>query len=239
MSNVLLNSSAAYDRIAGEYYHDQHKTCRNFDRTTVAALAAQNLVIPKRGRVLDVGCGKGSVGVYLGIKASRVVQLDSSVQMLALQPREECLLQVLHRAESLPFLDAQFSCVAAFLCDPYFGLNFLAEASRVLEPSGLFIATTPAKEWGEPLRLAIEIDSCETRFKTIAGSEVRVPSTLVSRDRIAEMLVHVGFEAINVIPFRLPADVQPVSQDIIAVADKLKCKPTEIDLLYLIAATKE
>ncbi len=45
-------------------------------------------------------------GEFLEIDPSRVVQLDSSAEMLALPDREPSVLRVLHDAETLPFRQA-------------------------------------------------------------------------------------------------------------------------------------
>jgi SAM-dependent methyltransferase len=206
---------AAYDQIAGEYYDAFHKTCRNFDQTTIKALESVRSRIPQGGLILDIGSGKGRCVEFLGVDANQVIQLDNSRAILDLSPRE------------------------AFLCDPYLGLDFLAEAYRILRTDGLFLATTPAYEWGTALRRGISIDSSEMRFETLAGSEVRVPSILVPRDRLVEMLRRVGFiSEIQVQPHRLPKDAAPVSEDVTRAADALKCRVHELDLLYLVIARK-
>lgn len=158
---------APYDQIAGEYYDAFHKTCRNFDQTTSRAIESVRPLAPHSGLILDVGAGKGRCIELLGVDQNRIIQLDNSSVMLGLYPREPSLLRIQHDAEQLPFLDREFSCVTAFLCYPYLGLNFLSEAHRVLRPGGLFLSTTPAYEWGTALRRGIAIDYSETRFKTL------------------------------------------------------------------------
>jgi SAM-dependent methyltransferase len=231
---------APYDQIAAEYYDSFHKTCRNFDYASLRALEQIRPRVPDRGLVLDIGCGRGRCVEFLGVDAKRVVQLDNSRAMLELVPREECLLRVLHDAEDLPFLDDQFSCVTSFLCDTFLGLDFLAEAYRVLKSGGLFLATTPAFEWGSAIRHKLSIDPSVTRFKTLTGGELRVPSILVPRNKLVEMLRHVGFpeDGIEVQVRRLPEDAQPISEDVVLAASALKCDLHELELLYLVLATK-
>jgi SAM-dependent methyltransferase len=231
---------APYDQIAGEYYNDFHKTCRNFDETTLKAIESIRTRIPKDGLILDIGCGRGRCIEYLSVESNRIIQLDNSLAMLKLSPREDCLIRILHEAEQLPFLDMQFACVTSFLCDTFFGLNFLAEAFRVLNAGGLFLSTMPSFEWGTALRRELSIDSSETRFKTIAGSEIRVPSVLVSTNRLVAMLEKVGFDGsqIEVQKHKLPEGISPISDDITIAADKLKCSVNDLDLVYLIIASK-
>src|SRR6185437_9304844 len=170
-------TNAAYDQIACAYYAIEHRTSRNFDDAARVALGSLSRRVPPTGIVLDVGCGRGRAGEFLGLDPSRVIQLDNSTAMLKLEPREECALRIRHSAESLPFVNQEFACVAAFLCDPYLGLEFLAESYRVLKRGGLFVATTPAYEWGLPLRTALGLNTSMTRFITRQGI-ILAPSVL-------------------------------------------------------------
>jgi ubiquinone/menaquinone biosynthesis C-methylase UbiE len=183
---------APYDAIADEYYEAAHKTSRNFDEATTSALGPVRNRISADGLVLDVGAGRGRCCEYLAIDSRRVIHLDNSSRMLQVTPREHSLIRVVHQAEHLPFLDEQFSCVTSFLCDPFLGLNFLAEAYRVLKRGGLFIATTPAHEWGNTLRTILKMDKHSTRFITREGKVV-VPSVLVPITQLREMLSRTGF----------------------------------------------
>jgi hypothetical protein len=47
------------------------------------------LIFYQRGKVLELGAGRGRVGEYLGIGPNRVVQLDSSEVMFDLPDRED------------------------------------------------------------------------------------------------------------------------------------------------------
>jgi len=232
-------STAPYDLIAPEYYEASHQTSRNFDQTSSHALQPVRARIPLTGLVLDVGAGRGRCNEFLGINPERVIQLDDSQRMLEVIPREACMLRVLHQAECLPFFNTEFSFVASFLCDPFLGLNFLHEAYRVLAPGGLFIATTPSYEWGAPLRAHLGISPFETRFITREGKVV-VPSVLIPRNKLIEMLEVAGFkrDKVRVSCHRLPHDVAPISPDIILPAETLRLGVHELDILYLIEAKK-
>jgi len=226
--------TAPYDQIAAEYYDPSHRTSRNFDDTTVAAFRESKPEVPSEGLVLDVGAGRGRCGEFLRIPPNRIVQLDNSRRMLELQPREESLLRIVHQAEELPFLDGQFACVASFLCDAFLGLNFLAEAFRVLASPGVLVGTTPSHEWGVALRNEINIDTSETRFMTKAGARVLIPSLLVPADRLKQMLIASGFEQrhTEVRKHRLPSGLPSISPDIIAPASTLRTGVHDLDILY-------
>jgi SAM-dependent methyltransferase len=232
-------SEAPYDLIASEYYLAEHQTSRNFDQTTAVALALVRARVPAEGLVLDVGAGRGRCCEFLRVDPSRVIQLDNSDRMLEVHPREACALRVLQRAESLPFLGAEFACVTAFLCDPFLGLEFLAESYRVLRRGGILIATTPAYEWGAPLRKALGISTNTTRFITKEGIIV-VPSVIVPQLQLTDMLRRVGFDQtkLKISRHRLPQGAEPISQDISAPASAVGCNVHELDILYCIIAEK-
>lgn len=228
-------SVAGYDALAGEYYEDSHRTSRNFDAATRAAVAELGWTAPD-GLILDAGCGRGRAIEYLAADQSRIVQLDSSNQMLALHPREPSLLRVLHQAESLPFADAQFGCVAAFLCDPFLGMNFLAESRRVLRPGGILFATTPAAEWGLALRTTLGLDLMTTRFRVASGQEVRTPSYLYAEEQILRMAARAQFleERAEVNAHCVPASTKPISPDVTIAADALHVTPYELPVILSI-----
>jgi SAM-dependent methyltransferase len=227
-----LESKAAYDILAEEYYEPRHKTSRNFDSATKEALESIDLRIPS-GLVLDVGSGRGRCGEYLGIEPARVVQLDNSIAMLSLKPREDAFIRILHDAEELPFPDGEFACVAAFLCDPFLGLNFLAEARRVLSDGGILIGTTPSEQWGRPLRDALGLDPMVTRFVLAGGQEMTAPSAIYSNKQLHEMLRVVGFREskIDINTHTLPDGTDPVSEDILTPAKTSGLSPYSLGIL--------
>lgn len=230
--------TAPYDPIAEEYYDLSHKTCRNFDETTLNALNNLQIEIPKEGLVLDVGAGRGRCIEFLRLTPNRIVQLDSSINMLQVSPREECAIKILHEAEQLPFTSDTFHVVTGFLCDPFLGLTFLHEAHRVLTKDGLFVATTPSHEWGTPLRRDLEVPPLSTRFITKKREKVIVPSAIYPRKRLLEMLRLVGFSKVIVTGHKLPRGSKEISPDIVVPARALGLDVHDLDILYLIQAKK-
>jgi len=164
--------------------------------------------------------------------------LDNSPAMLALEPREPALIRVLHDAEDLPFPRSEFGCVAAFLCDPFLGLNFLSEARRVLRDDGILIGTTPAFEWGSVLREALGIDRMTTRFILRNNEDIRMPSALYDANQLGTMLEHVGFKSrsISVRSHRLPKGTRTISSDIEMPARMRGVSPLELEILYTFVA---
>jgi SAM-dependent methyltransferase len=232
---------SAYDIIADEYYDPFHKTCRNFDETTILAVRDIKRSIPKNGLVLDIGSGRGRTAEFLNIDPKRVIQLDNSKMMLELEPRECCLIRIHNHAEALPFLGSQFSCVTAFLCDAYLGMNFLSEVYRVLQKDGIFVATNPSFKWASALRREISLELGLTRYKTKSGKEIRVPSIVIPNEQLSEMLRVAGFEdtSFKIEDHCLPTESKIVSTDIEISARKLNVNVYEIPILTSVVAFKK
>jgi SAM-dependent methyltransferase len=227
-----------YDLLAKEYYEDVHKTCRNFDTATKDALATSSITIPATGLVLEVGCGRGRCTEFLSIPSKRIIQLDSSREMLALMNRETCLLRVHANATAIPLYDRQFNAIIGFLIDPFIGLNFFSEAFRLLGPGGLFLATTPTVEWGHALRGNKDPEASYARFITKNNKEVNVPSMLIEKGKIKDMLEFTGFREVIINQHSLPQGTTIISPDIRKVADGENIDVFTLPIIYLIQATK-
>jgi len=94
-------------------------------------------------RVLDVGCGDGTLAVYAAEKGADVVGLDASAAMIEVarakaRQRGAEIGFVLGRAERLPFADGSFDLVFSIttLCFVADAPRALGEMARVLKPGG-------------------------------------------------------------------------------------------------------
>jgi 2-polyprenyl-6-hydroxyphenyl methylase/3-demethylubiquinone-9 3-methyltransferase len=97
--------------------------------------------------ILDVGCGGGFLSNYLGGLGHRVVGLDASPDALAVAAQHDPSKRVRYQhgnALDLPFANASFDAVCAldFLEHVENPERVIAEAARVLRPSGLFFFHT-------------------------------------------------------------------------------------------------
>lgn len=91
-------------------------------------------------KALDVACGTGQSTLALKEIARDIVGVDSSEKMLALAPKDDRIRYLRASAEDLPFSEAQFDPITVSEAIHWFERHsFLAEASRVLRPSGWLI----------------------------------------------------------------------------------------------------
>jgi SAM-dependent methyltransferase len=119
---------ARFARTAG---HDRHYALVN--------LPAFLELLPRPGRAtLDLGCGEGRVGAELAALGHRVVGVDASPTLVA--HARERHAAVLADAAALPFPDAEFDLVTAFMSlhDMDDAAGAIREAGRVLDPRGRF-----------------------------------------------------------------------------------------------------
>lgn len=102
--------------------------------------------------VLDVGCGGGFLSNYLAQENHRVTGLDASAEALDVAARHDTSRRATYthgNALALPFADASFDVVCAmdFLEHVEDFRRVVAEAARVLRPSGLFFFHTFNRNW--------------------------------------------------------------------------------------------
>jgi SAM-dependent methyltransferase len=131
------------------------------------------LVPPPGRRTLDLGCGEGRLARHLKALGHAVVGVDASAALVAAARDADPALEVhLANAAALPFDDAAFDLVVAFMS--FQDLDDLdetvREAARVLEPGGrlCFAIVHPVNSAG-----VFETDEPESPF-VIDGSYLDV-----------------------------------------------------------------
>jgi 2-polyprenyl-6-hydroxyphenyl methylase/3-demethylubiquinone-9 3-methyltransferase len=117
----------------------------------VAGVIADRLGPPPRA-ILDVGCGAGFLANDLAARGHRVTGLDQAGDSLAVAAAHDRTGSVDYRrgdALALPFDDGSFDVVCAmdFLEHVEEPERVVAEAARVLAPSGLFFFHTFNRNW--------------------------------------------------------------------------------------------
>ena len=110
-------------------------------------LPALRALLPEPGnRTLDLACGEGRISRFLLSLGHRVAGADASPSMVRLAVgHQDTAPAVLADATALPFRDAAFDLVVAYMClhDMDLMPQAVAEAARVLEPGGRLCASIP------------------------------------------------------------------------------------------------
>jgi SAM-dependent methyltransferase len=133
-----------YDSFAEAYSAETENNLVNayYERPGMLALAGD---VAGR-RVLDAGCGSGSLSAALRDRGAVVTGIDASAEMVALARRrlgDDVALHVVDLSDRLPFADGAFDDAVASLVLHYledWGPT-LAEIRRVLRPGGRLIAS--------------------------------------------------------------------------------------------------
>jgi len=136
-----------YDSVADTY--DHHYDCRRGRHYHTHISSYLIKALPKRGHLLDIGCGTGLfIEKYLKTGGT-AVGLDISSRMVE---RAQCRLDTcafaVGNGETLPFKDNSFDGISSLLVfsyvrDPY---RMLSEAYRVLQPGGSIAICTLGKK---------------------------------------------------------------------------------------------
>jgi SAM-dependent methyltransferase len=104
-------------------------------------------LLPEPGRLtLDLGCGEGRLSRMLAALGHRMVGIDTSPTLIRLAAtHQDPEPAVLADAARLPFRDQEFDLVVAYMTlhDIDGMVDAVAEAARVLEPSGRLCLTIP------------------------------------------------------------------------------------------------
>ena len=137
---------AAYDVVAGDYA----KAFADDLLKLAVDREVLDLVLQGTARgesVLDLGCGPGQVGVYLGQRGLRMIGIDLAFQML-LVARQRTGNRCLVRGDmrSIPLRTGSISGVVAFYSVHHLPRSALrtalAEIRRILKPAGLLVIAT-------------------------------------------------------------------------------------------------
>jgi SAM-dependent methyltransferase len=128
------------------------------------SLAKLKALVPQGGRVLDVGCGDGTIGATFD--SDLHVSFDISPRCASLAASRGQAALVADAASGLPFADAAFDTVACMDVLHHLGQAWdavFSELDRVLRPGGALViiepdARNPFVRWtqapGSPIRVA-------------------------------------------------------------------------------------
>lgn len=144
----------------------------------------------RRGRLLDLGCGRGACFV----RETRFAEKHGVDQLVPpIEADDVAFRQVdLNASPALPYAAEFFQVVTMLAVVEHLTADAMAhvfkEAHRVLVPGGRFILTTPAP-WSDPLLRAM------ARIGLVSSAEIDEHQNVLSLRRLVEGLTSSGFSA--------------------------------------------
>ncbi|MFC1781635.1 class I SAM-dependent methyltransferase [Planctomycetota bacterium] len=146
MQDILKKQQDHYDEIWRKGLVSGKEQRGNF-RTNVEFLTEIDLIRPD-DRILEIGCGIGSIVSELSKQGYHIIGTDISNEAIAygLKKYGDIDLQV-RAAENLPFEDKSFNIVLSFDLFEHIARidKHIAQVNRVLCPGGYYIFQTPNK----------------------------------------------------------------------------------------------
>jgi len=136
-----------YDTVADTYddYYDQYRGRNYHNHISNYMIHA----LPKKGKLLDIGCGTGLFIEKYTQNGGSAVGLDIS-RMMLIQARKRCTCTefTLGSGDTLPFCDNSFDAVSSLLVFSYVKdpQKMLSEVFRVLQPGGSVAICTLGKK---------------------------------------------------------------------------------------------
>lgn len=228
----------SHELVASTYYDSRRITVRNFEVATWRKFREVAPKLPVCGRALELGAGRGNLGRLCGVPPSRIVHTDISISMLKHVPREPARYRLCADGRRLPFCDASFTVVAAFLYDAYNFSDLYREVYRLLAPGGVFLGTLPHSVWGQAFRSRLGLPLDKARFPNSDGSWTEVDSVLATDWEIIKEAEEAGFDRLTLEDCCLPDDVNDVSPHIRAAADALGMTVTDVPIVQLVVARR-
>lgn len=194
--DAVMDATDAYARLATEYYlPDCNRTCQALRDASRRLLERLLPTEPGGGSLVELGAGRSLLASpcqRAGIPLQRLVISDAVAQMLAYsQEWERRGARLLCApAHDVPLPAASASVIVASLADPYNTPGSWKEITRLLEPGGRVIFTTPSWEWAQLQRGGTPA----ARFTLRDGREVTAPSHVPTESGQREMIEREGLE---------------------------------------------
>ncbi|SRR6266536_1598806 len=236
---LFVPVASSYDKLAAEYYSEDHLTSRNFDDATARYLKEKFVDFKKylEGTVVDIGCGRGQLSHFFpDAEPIYHVELDVSMAMLNL-PRKDAPVRIRALAEKIPLRDSVADITFSFLFDPFNLPPLEQEVRRITKPGGMFIGTMPSLTWAGQLRKTLRLPNYITRFTLTDGTIVEMPSYISSHNRLKTRFRRVGFADVEVVDLKPDCTTRPLSRHVVSVAESLGVTPEKLPLVTFIQAS--
>lgn len=181
---------ACYDAVAREYANRfaDELTHKPLDRELLSRFASE---VRGRGKVYDLGCGPGRTTAFLHAEGLQVQGLDLSADLLR-EARQRHPDVEFEQGDmlALPLADTSLAGIVAFYAIVHLGpavlRRVLEEMYRVLQPGGRLL-------------LAFHIGEGSIHVDEFLGHSVSLDFFLFKPEDVANELIPVGFEAVEVI----------------------------------------
>jgi len=233
----MSDISQYYDQFYRKYFLDLDESGNNFRK--IAPLWTQ---LDSSSRVLDIGCGAGSVSVHIVNEGNEVYGLDISQEAVRRAQAKGLKAQIYDISKELPFESRFFNCVLALdilehLFDP---LGCLKEVHRVLKPEGYAIIVLPLHfNIRERLRIlfgkgiidskSISLDSAGV-LKPWTFDHIRFFTLREAKEIFREAGFRIEAESYSFISLQLPGRLRRVGRWLIVHSPKLFASEIKVRL---------
>lgn len=210
---IRKTNKEGYNRLADVFIDEKRVTTANFHELSQDFFRYILSSKIKDGmKVLEVGAGRGWLRNTFTWPDIDYIAVDIAENMV-----KDASDSIVSTAEDLPFDDNCFDCVVSSLGDPFFYEESIKEISRVLKEGGLFVLSTPAKEWAKSLR-------GDSLFSTFVekGEVIQTYSFTYDEIEMREIWGKCGFLPITIQNWYSNGIKGVISKDIGDIDDKMK-----------------
>lgn len=211
---IKKRNKEGYNRIAEAFVDEKRVTTSNFHELSKDFFEYILSSKVKTGmKVLEVGAGRGWLRDTFEWPVVDYIAVDIAENMV-----KDARDSIVSSTEDLPFDDNYFDCVISSLGDPFFYEESIREICRVLKKGGIFILSTPAKEWAKCLR-------GDSLFSTFIEKDeiIQTYSFTYDETEMREIWSKCGLLPITIQNWYSSAIKGKLSKDIEAIASKTNC----------------
>jgi len=177
-------NEVGYSKVGRDFSEKSRITTNNFhDLSFQYFNRAFKDYLKKGEKCLEVGPGWGWLEKNFLFDSDSYSSVEISKEMISRSKQADVQRM---SVRNLHYPDNYFGIVIASLGDPYFYPVALCEINRVLKPSGVFIFSTPSREWSELLRQ--KSDHNKTTFILSDNIQASVYSFTFKKIQLSKML---------------------------------------------------